>query len=49
MILLGPQVRYALNKVQSIYPNVPCKSIDMRVYGMMDGKACLQIAEKIMK
>ena len=47
-ILLGPQVRFALDKVKSTYPEKPIDFIDMRVYGMMDGKGALEIAEKIM-
>ncbi len=49
VILLGPQVRYALSKVQGKYPDVPTASIDMRTYGLMDGKGVLEEAEKLMK
>ena len=49
VILIGPQVRYALKKVQAAFPDIPVESIDMRVYGMMDGKGTLAIAEKAMK
>lgn len=47
-ILLGPQVRYALNNIQKDYPNIPISGIDMRVYGMMDGKGTLAIAQKLL-
>lgn len=48
VILLGPQVRFALSKVQGKYPEVPASTIDMRMYGMMDGKGVLETAEKLM-
>ena len=38
VILLGPQVRYELPKIQAGYPDKPTETIDMRTYGMMDGK-----------
>lgn len=47
-ILLGPQVRYALNNIQKEFPNIPVSGIDMRVYGMMDGKGTLAIAQKLL-
>lgn len=46
VILLGPQVRYALPKVKEQFPDKPVDSIDMRSYGMMDGKTVLEFAEK---
>lgn len=48
VILLGPQVRFALSKVQGKYPEVPVSTIDMKMYGMMDGKGVLETAEKLM-
>ncbi|MCR4949857.1 MAG: PTS sugar transporter subunit IIB [Solobacterium sp.] len=47
-ILLGPQVRYAEKKIQGMFPDKPITFIEMRVYGMMDGKGALEIAEKAM-
>lgn len=47
-ILLGPQVRYALTSIQKEFPDIPISGIDMRVYGMMDGKGTLAIAQKLM-
>lgn len=47
-ILLGPQVRYALKELQAKFPGKPIDSIDMRVYGMMDGKGTLAIAQKLL-
>ncbi len=48
VILLGPQVRFALTKAKGKYPNIPVDIIDMRTYGMMDGKGVLAQAEKLM-
>ena len=47
-ILLGPQVRYALKQLQGKFPGKPIEGIDMRVYGMMDGKGAIAIARKIL-
>ncbi len=49
VILLGPQVRFAIKRVQDAFPDIPTDAIDMRTYGLMDGKGCLEIAEKMMK
>lgn len=46
VILIGPQVRYALKDMKEKYPDKPIDSIDMRMYGMMDGKGTLALAEK---
>jgi cellobiose PTS system EIIB component len=46
VILIGPQVRFALGKLQSQFPDKPVEAIDMRAYGLMDGKAVLDLAEK---
>ena len=48
VVLLGPQVRFALDKVKSELPGKKVDSIDMRSYGLMDGKAVLDLAEKIL-
>ena len=48
VILIGPQVRYALKKVRDTYPNIPVEPIDMRTYGLMDGPGVLKIAEDLM-
>lgn len=44
IILLGPQVRFALNKVKEQCPGVIVEAIDMRMYGRMDGKGVLEFA-----
>ena len=49
VVLIGPQIRYATKKLQSQFPDVPFVDIPMQVYGVMDGKKTLEIAEKNMK
>lgn len=48
VILIGPQVRYALKKVKDTFPNIPVSDIDMRTYGLMDAAGVIKIAEKFM-
>lgn len=47
VILLGPQVRYELNNLRKRV-SVPIDAIDMRAYGMIDGKAVLEQAKKML-
>ena len=47
VILVGPQVRFALAKLKQ-FPDKPIDAIDMRSYGLMDGKAAIALAEKLM-
>lgn len=44
VILLGPQVRFQLSHVQKSFPQKPIEVINMRDYGMMDGKKVLSRA-----
>lgn len=46
IILLGPQVRHNLGKLQKKYPDIPVESIDMRLYGTMDGEKLMKIVHK---
>ena len=48
VILVGPQVRFALNDLKKRFPDKPIDMIDMRTYGLMDGKAALCIAMKLL-
>ena len=48
IILLGPQVRYAQRKIESEAPGVPVAHIDMKDYGMMNGKKVLDDALKVL-
>lgn len=47
VILLGPQVRFELNKVKEMYPNKPVEVINMQDYGMMNGPKVLDTALKL--
>lgn len=51
-VLLGPQVRYAKTEVEKIISktgkNIPFDVIEMKDYGMMDGKAVYEFAKKLM-
>jgi cellobiose PTS system EIIB component len=48
IILLGPQVRYNLDKVKTELPEKPVVVIDMRQYGMMDGKGVIEMVHKVL-
>jgi PTS system cellobiose-specific IIB component len=47
-ILVGPQVRFDIPKIKKMYPDKPVESIEMRAYGTMNGKACIEQARKLM-
>lgn len=47
VILLGPQVRFELNKLKTMYPGKPIDMINMQDYGRMDGKKVLETALKL--
>lgn len=49
VILLGPQVRFQLSNVKKLFPDKPVEVIDMRDYGMMDGKKVLTYVLEITK
>ncbi|MGL4589453.1 MAG: PTS sugar transporter subunit IIB [Mycoplasmatales bacterium] len=44
VILLGPQIRYKEKAAKEMYPDKPVAAIDMRAYGMVDGKKVLETA-----
>ena len=47
VIMVGPQIRYLLNNIKQIVNHsIPVELIDMRTYGMMDGKKVLEQALK---
>ena len=46
IILLGPQVRFELKGGKAKFPEKIVESIDMRAYGMMDGKAVIEQVKK---
>ncbi len=41
-VLLGPQIAYELAKTKELLNPVPVEAIEMRTYGMMDGKAVMK-------
>ena len=48
IILLGPQIRYNLNRVKNDYPDKIVLLIDMQLYANMDGEAVvMQIAKEL--
>lgn len=51
-VLLGPQVRYAKPEVEKLIKetgkNIPYDVIEMKDYGMMNGKAVYEFAKKLM-
>ena len=49
MILLGPQVRYRLKEVQGQLPGNKVEVIDMKDYGMMNGKGVLDHVRKVLE
>ena len=49
IILLGPQVRYRLKEVQAELPDNKVEVIDMKDYGMMNGKAVLDHVRKVLE
>lgn len=49
VVLLGPQIRFKLPQIKALCPNKPVEAIDMRLYGMMDGKAVLEKAIQMVK
>lgn len=48
MILVGPQIRYELNNLKKVAPNIPVEAINMQDYGMMNGKKVLKQALEAM-
>ena len=46
IILLGPQIRFNLNKVRGLLPGKIVEVIDMRAYGMLDGKADINFVKQ---
>lgn len=47
VVLLGPQVRHQIEDVKNLV-SCPVESIDMRAYGIMDGKAVIKRVKEIL-
>lgn len=48
-ILVGPQVRFEINKLKDKFPNTPIEMVDMEAYGLMNGMAVLKQAVRMIK
>lgn len=49
VILLGPQIRFALGRIQAMDPSKPVAAIEMMSYGRMDGAKILADAIALLK
>ncbi|MEF9920455.1 MAG: PTS sugar transporter subunit IIB [Erysipelotrichaceae bacterium] len=49
IVLLGPQVRFLLEKTQKIARDIPVRVIDMMQYSTMNGAAVLDEALKVLE
>ena len=47
-ILVGPQISYQLDNIKKVSKDVPVSAIPMQVYGMMDGKKVIEMAQDLM-
>lgn len=47
-ILLGPQIRFEKENIESAAGDVPLAIIDMKTYGRMDGAAAIEMAKSLM-
>ena len=47
-VLLGPQIRYTLDKIKGQLPDKPVAVIDMRDYGTMNGQSVLNEVKKML-
>lgn len=48
IVLLGPQVRHQIDEVREVV-DCPVEALDMRAYGLMDGKKVMQQVMDILK
>ena len=46
IVLLGPQVRFNLAKLRIAYPEKFIETIDIRMYGTMDGTGVMNVVKK---
>lgn len=44
VVMIGPQIRFALAQLQKRFPEKKFVLIPMQMYGMMDGKKALELA-----
>ncbi|MEG0329024.1 MAG: PTS sugar transporter subunit IIB [Longicatena sp.] len=48
IIILGPQIRFKLKETQSKFPEKKVITLDMAMYGRMDGKGVIKEVRKIL-
>ena len=46
IILLGPQMRFQVNRIRKQLPDKIVEAIDMRAYGMLDGAAVIKMVRE---
>ena len=46
IVLLGPQVRFELARIQDMFPDKKVEAIDMMAYGMMNGEVVVDQVKK---
>lgn len=48
VILLGPQIRFNLNKVKGMFPDKPVEAIDIQAYGTMNGEKVVKHVKELL-
>lgn len=48
VILLGPQIRFNLNKAKTMFPNKPIEAIDIQAYGTMNGEKVVNRIQELL-
>ena len=48
VILLGPQIRFNLSKVKSMFPEKPVEAMDIQAYGTMNGQKIVEHAKTLL-
>lgn len=48
VVLVGPQVRFVIDRFRVAMPDVPVQMINMHSYGVMDGPVVLRTARELM-
>lgn len=48
VILLGPQIRFHLNKVKGMFPDTPVEPIDIQAYGTMNGQKVIDHVKSLL-
>lgn len=48
IVLLGPQIRFQMKKLQPLYPDCIFEVIDMVAYGTMNGKKVIEQVVKVL-